>query len=256
MIIELSEYFAKDRYFSENAMQLRNIIDLINRSQLEENELKQIIETCNSKMKNSNNSINNSATSTNNSLPTWEEAKQILSTNEDFNTRYRKFQKRCYNENCKKYDEIVEKILSLLKINKLNAPSLFASYIPDFVNNSVINMIKNERMFKSGKNLIKIRSIIAIGEEIKKNLCSKNIDNSIIDQLKIYFKEILELYSSNSGDNNYELFDVKVNTIMDNKKMTRAYETNQVGMVKEFVFPGILFKPTNKIELQAVVRLG
>lgn len=57
MIIELSEYFAKDRYFSESAVQ--NIIDLINKSQLDENQLKQIIETCNSKIKNSSNSNTN-----------------------------------------------------------------------------------------------------------------------------------------------------------------------------------------------------
>ena len=57
MIIELSDYFAKDRYFSESAVQ--NIIDLINKSQLDENQLKQIIETCNSKIKNSSNSNTN-----------------------------------------------------------------------------------------------------------------------------------------------------------------------------------------------------
>lgn len=48
MIIELSDYFAKDRYFSESAVQ--NIIDLINKSQLEKNELKEIIELCQTKM--------------------------------------------------------------------------------------------------------------------------------------------------------------------------------------------------------------
>lgn len=260
MIIELSEYFAKDRYFSESAMQLRNIIDLINRSQLEENELKQIIETCNSKMKNSN----NSTTSTSNSLLTWEEAKQILSTNEDPKIRLEKFYKRCYNENCKKYDETLKQIESIISKSKISLHNLLTSTemnsyqrFPAPVVLRVINsIITQEKSFLNERNSIKGRSIESLCKTCADVINKDIYDNSKLDELKELFKKAFELFISNGGDNNYELFDIKVNSPMDNKTMRRSHRSPVLGTVKEFLFPGLRYKIGNRIIVQALVTLG
>ena len=261
MIVELSEYFTKDRYFSESAIQ--NIIDLINKSQLDDNQLKQIIETCNSKMKNSSNSINNSTTSTNNSLPTWEEAKQILSTTEDPKIRLKNFYERCYNENCKKYDEIVKQIESIISSNLNNTYAL--SNIDSNANNAIhLNNIKTqEKSFKQYKNLIRINQIRSLCQ-----LCQDSIDknqinystnkynHSTLDEIKKLFKEAFKYYLLNGGDNNNELFDIEINSDFDPQTMRKVTKSIQNAPVKECLMSGIRYKIGNRIIVQALVILG
>lgn len=261
MIIELSEYFAKDRYFSENAMQLRNIIDLINRSQLEENELKQIIEICNSKMKNSSNSISNSTRSTNNSLPTWEEAKQILSTNEDPKIRLKNFYERYYNENCKKYDDLLEQIKSLLLLDIKNLLALtekdrYQNLSNGEANARIKSIISSEKSFKNECNLIKSRNLESLCNYCINNINKNLYDNSKVEKLKKLFKEALGLFISNGGDNNYELFEPKIDSTINNNTMRRSNNSPALGTVKKVLFPGIRYKATNRVTVPALVTLG
>lgn len=258
MIIELSEYFTKDRYFSESAVQ--NIIDLINKSQLDENQLKQIIETCNSKMKNNS----NSTSSTNSSLPTWEEAKQILSTNEDPKIRLEKFYKRCYNENCKKYDETLKQIESIISKSKISLHKLLASTEMNSYQNfpapgalkTINSIITQEKSFLNERNLIKGRPIESLCRTCADAIDRDEYDNSKLDELKELFKKAFELFISNGGDNNYELFDIKVNSQMDSNTMRKSYHSRALTTVKEFLFPGLRYKIGNKIIVQALVTLG
>ena len=218
-----------------------------------------------------NTNVDNSTTNTNSSLPTWEEAKQILSTSEDSKTKLVNFYKRCYNENCKKYDEIVKQI-AIIIIKNINSKdglnNLLASYIIDSWSNKPFNdkdrrfqialdgIIDSERTFKNDRNLIKFRSIESLCKTCQNAIDTREYDSSKLDELKKLFNEAFELYILNSGYNGYELINVEVNSNFNRIRMKIIAQSRQVGTVKEFLFPGILDKSSKKIIVQALVTLG